>query len=114
MEINDIDLGAIENAKSHAAFGDGGWLTFYLCGDPSRHDQMKPHLEDLGARNLGGNEVGFIYAKVPVDLSVNDIKEKIASVRQIADEAGIEIDVIDLDSSEDVEQSKFFSLWHEG
>lgn len=75
---------------------------------------MRSLLEDLGARNLDGNEGGFVYAKVPVDLNVKDIERTIGAVRKIVSQAGIEIDIIDLDSSDDVEQSKFLSLWNAG
>ena len=114
MATKRIDWTAVEDAKSHDAFENAAWLTFYLFGDPPLHQKMRPALERLGARNLEGSEGGAVYAKVPVELCVEDIEEKIDTVRAMASEAGVEVDIIDLDSSSEVEHSKFFTLWNAG
>ena len=106
-----IDRGAIEGARSHPAFGDACWLTFYLFGNPDCHAAMKPGLLKLEAVNLGGAEGWFVYAKVPVSLDENEIETRISAVHQLADEADVDVEIIDLDSSSDVTQSKLFTLW---
>ena len=112
MSTKQIDWTIVADAKSHDAFENAAWLTFYLFGDPSLHEKMRPSLERLGARNLEGSEGGSVYAKVPVELCVEDIEQKIDTVRTLAFEAGVEVDIIDLDSSSEVEQSTFFILWN--
>ena len=106
-----IDRTALADAQNDAAFGDDGWLTFYLDGAPERHESMKPALIELGAVNLERAEIGFVYAKVPVSLNVVEVEKRIDQVRALAGKAGVEIGVIDLDASTDVERSKFYTLW---
>lgn len=106
-----IDRAALTNAQNDAAFGDDGWLTFYLAGSREQHESMKTALIELGAVNLEGAEYGFVYAKVPVLLSVVEIEERVAQVRDLAAKADVAIDIIDLDASTDVERSKFYILW---
>ena len=108
-----IDRTAIEQARNDAAFRDGCWLTFYLAGPPDAHAMMLPGLVALKACNLDGAEGGFVYAKVPVELATSEIEARIALVRQLASDAEIEIVLIDLDASADVERSKFYNLWQE-
>lgn len=103
-------LTAIARAKADDAFGDSGWLTFYLRGDPEQHKKMESGLVALGAVNLGGKEGGFVYAKLPVFVSEESIEAKISDVRKIAIDANIEIDIIDLDASSNVKKSKFYTL----
>lgn len=106
-----IDGAAISKAREDPAFGDDGWLTFYLAGNPCQHAAMRSGLESLNAVNLDGAESGFIYAKLPVPLEVEQIAQRIAQVRKLAEKAEVRIDVIDLDASADVQGSKFYTLW---
>jgi hypothetical protein len=106
-----IDRSALANAQQDAAFSDESWLTFYLSGSPDQHETMKAGLLELGAINLAGGEYGFVYAKVPVSLSEVEIEKRIEQVRDLAAEADVVIDLIDLDASADVERSKFYTLW---
>lgn len=112
--MKPLDLDALAKAKADATFSEQAWLTFYLFGDPWRHDALKPTLGALGARNLGGAEGGTVYAKVPVTLDANDIEQTVDKVRHLASNVGLEIHIIDLDSSEDVERATFYSLWNAG
>ncbi|WP_296718636.1 hypothetical protein [Erythrobacter sp.] len=106
-----IDPSAFISAQNDPAFGDEGWLTFYLCGSFDQHKSMKVGLVALNAINLSGAEYGFVYAKVPTRLSEAEIRSLIEQVHGLATEAGVEIDVIDLDASADVAQSKFYTIW---
>lgn len=106
-----IDRTALADAQNDAAFGDECWLTFYLDGAPERHEAMKPALVELGAVNLEGAEIGFVYAKVPVSLNVVEVEKRIEQVRDLAQKAGVGIGVIDIDACIDVERSKFYTLW---
>ena len=72
---------------------------------------MRPVLLTLGATNLSGEECGFVYAKVPVALTKQDIESKIKLVWASADDAGVTIDLIDLDSTPDTSRTKFCTLW---
>lgn len=108
-----IDRTAIERARNDAAFGDSCWLTFYLAGSPEAHAMMQPRLVALKATNLYGAKSGFVYAKVPVEIATSEIKGCISQVRQLASDAKIDIVLIDLDASADVQRSKFYNLWQE-
>lgn len=112
--MKPLDLDAVEHAKADAAFTEDAWLTFHLMGDPWRHDTMRASLVALGARSLEGSEGGFVYAKLPVTLTISDIQQTIDEVRHLAAEAGLEIHIIDLDSSDEIERTKFYSLWNAG
>ena len=112
--MKPLNWDALTSAKADEAFADDAWLTFYLCGDPDYHGAMKPELVDLGARNLDGAEGGFVYAKVPVRLDPVDIEQKIQIVRQLSARHGLDIAIIDLDSSDDIWISKCYFLWNEG
>lgn len=106
-----IDRAAIEKATNDPAFGTEGWLTFYLLGNPDRHEAMAPALVALEAINLGGGEGGFVYAKVPVPLDEREIETRVKQVQALTDASGVEILVIDLDSAAAAERSKFYTLW---
>ena len=106
-----IDESAFRMAMAHSAFRSDAWLTFYLEGRSEQHAAMKDGLEALGARNLGGGESGFVYAKVPVIMDQGAIETRIKEVGNLASDAGVEIGIIDLDAELDVENSKFFTLW---
>lgn len=112
--MEQLDWDALASARADAAFADDAWLTFYLRGDPSRHDAMKPALVAIGARNLEGAEGGFVYAKVPVTLDAQGIEQTVDEVRQLAAKCGLEIDIIDLDSSDDIQKTKVYFLWNAG
>lgn len=75
---------------------------------------MKPALVALGARNLEGAEGGFDYAKVPVTLDANEVEQTVNNVRHLAAKCGLEIDTIDLDSSDDIQKTKVYSIWNAG
>jgi hypothetical protein len=112
--MKPLDLDAVAKAKVDDAFAEDAWLTFYLFGDPWRHDALKPALVALGARNLVGAEGGMVYAKVPVTLDAKDIEQTVDEVRHLASGVGLDIHIIDLDSGDNVERSKFYSLWNAG
>lgn len=112
--MRPLDFDALAKAKADAAFSQQAWLTFYLFGEPWRHDELKPTLVALGARNLDGAEGGMVYAKVPMMLDFNDIEQTVQEVRQLASRVGLEIHIIDLDSTDDVVRATFYSLWNAG
>ncbi len=106
-----IDPEAIQKAREDRAFAQNGWLTFYLEGAPEYHAAMAPGLRELKAENLTDGAGGWVYAKIPVAIDEIAIEQKISIVRSLADEAGVKIGIIDLDSDSDVGRSKFFTLW---
>ena len=106
-----IDFEAVEKAQNDRSFGETGWLTFYLQGSADQHMRMAPGLQELGAINLSDGSSGFVYAKVPVAIERSDIEARIEQVRALAKAVEIEIAVIDLDASSNVEKSKFYTLW---
>lgn len=106
-----IDQSALTKARSDPAFGERGWLTFYLCGAPAQLHAMQAGLLSLDAINLGGSEYGFVYAKVPARLRQEDIERRIAQVVDLAIAAGVTVDMVDLDASPDVDRSKFYTIW---
>ena len=108
-----IDRTAITKAREDPAFGDEGWLTFYLAGDPSQHAAMKPGLQAMKAVNLSGAEGGFVYAKIPVELDESEITQRVSQVRSLAEQSEIRIDIIDLDATAYVTTSNFYTLWTE-
>lgn len=112
--MKPLDWDALASAKADAAYAENAWLTFYLRGDPSRHHSMKPALIALGARNLEGAESGFVYAKVPVTLDAKEVEQTVNEVRHLAADCGLEIDIIDVDSSDDIQKTKVYYLWNAG
>lgn len=109
--IYQIAWDSLDAAKAHPDFGDGGWLTFYLMGQPENHPSTWPEFRKLGAVNLEGEVSGFVYAKFPVSLDKQDIEKVVERVWAHSAEAELDCSIIDLDASADVERSKFFTLW---
>ncbi|WP_394271096.1 hypothetical protein [Qipengyuania sp.] len=108
--MTPLDLSAIAKAQTDPDFSPGGWLTFYLFGEPVRHHAIRARLSSLGAQNLGGAEGGFVYAKVPVRIDRASIGKTIDKVQALALEVGLELHLIDLDSSNEVGRSKIYTL----
>ncbi|AKM06911.1 hypothetical protein [Pelagerythrobacter marensis] len=109
--IDEVVWAGLEKAKAHKDFESGSWLTFYLAGQPENLRKSFPELKLMNAENLDGEEGGFLYPKIPVELERSDIEEKIMKVCSIADRLGLNNSIIDLDACPEVEQSKFFTLW---
>ena len=107
----ELDQAALEQAFADKRFGNSACLTFYLVGDPDNHLSMRANLEEMGASNLDGAEWGFVYAEVPIALNKDCVLRRIDQGASFAGEGGILIDLIDIDSSPDVESSKFYTLW---
>ena len=106
-----IDKKAIEKAKNDPSFDAKGWLTFYLVGSAEQHRDMAAGLAELDAVNLTDGAGGSVYAKVPVGITEPKILSCIQRVQTLAETMGVQIAVIDLDASPDVEKSKFYTLW---
>ena len=87
------------------------WLTFYLCGDRVRLEEIARTLLQLGGKNLGGPEYGFFYPKVPVRSELTAMIAVVERVIECCEEVGVEIDHIDADTSSDVEHSSFRCLY---
>ena len=101
----------IQLAVADERFGSSAWLTFYLSGYPDDLRAMKPRLIAMDAVNLDGEEGGWLYAKVPVQLKRTEIEKTVTNVRSLTSEHDVRIDIVDLDSSADASSSKFFTLW---
>lgn len=106
-----IDDGVIQLALADNRFGSNAWLTFYLFGDPEALRAMKPGLIAMDAVNLDGEEGGCLYAKAPVQLERTEIERTVTNVRSLGSEHDVRVDIVDLDSSNEVASSKFFTLW---
>lgn len=108
-----LDWSNFSKALSHEDFGDEAWLTFYLDGTTRALDELVPDLAGLRASNCGGSEGCFVYAKVPVVLSKEDIEAKVAVVRHLASRRGVNVGLIDLDPSPEIHSMIFFTLWQD-
>lgn len=106
-----IDETALKKARADDRFGENVWLTVYFDGEPAAHRAIKPQLERLAATNLCGGEYGFVFAKLPTKLEKSAIIELVAQVLALVSENGVSTSIIDLDSSDDVEKSKFYTIW---
>lgn len=87
------------------------WLTFYLTGEPSRLWEVADELSTRGWRNTDGWEGAFLYPKIEVERSIAAIVEVAESVLAMCTPRGVEIINIDADTSPDVGQSKFVTLY---
>jgi len=110
--IDDLLLkNALAKAASSGTFGDSAWLTFYLEGPTVKLESLVESLVPIGGQNLDGAEGGFVYAKLPVALQSDDIKQLASRVCSLATQHGVNVGLIDLDSTENVANSKFFTLY---
>lgn len=91
--------------------GQSLWLTFYLNGDPSRLGKVADELALKGWSNTDGWEGAFLYPKVEVVRSAAAIIETSEFVIGLCDGQGVEVINIDADTSPDVAQSKFVTLY---
>ena len=91
--------------------GGGLWLTFYLCGPPEKLEAIVGPLTSFGATNVSGSESAFLYPKIPTRGEITSVLEIVDLVGRTCADAGIEIDVIDLDTETDVGTSKFATLF---
>ncbi len=91
--------------------GDRLWLTFYLCGQPEDLRILSGFLDNRGWTNVQGGEGGFIYPKIQVEKSVSAIVEAAEATRELCDPLDVRIDLIDADTSPDVQRSKFEILY---
>lgn len=87
------------------------WLTFYLTGEPPPLRELAVELFTEGWLNTNGWEGAFIYPKIKVERSVASIVEMAESVLALCTPRGIEIINIDADTSPDVRQSNFVTLY---
>jgi hypothetical protein len=108
---DQVLVDVIAEAARLPEFGGNAWLTFYLTGSHSNLESMATALKESGASNLDGAQAGFLYAKLPTKLELSELKRNVRNVRSLADQCGVNIDLIDLDSSSDVERSKFITLF---
>ena len=90
--------------------GEDWWLTFYLSASLVRLERMVPQLRSLGAVNLDGAEVGFLYPKLPVQSEPNAVAELVSNVRALADAHEVQVLSVDVDTTPDVRRSDFAEL----
>lgn len=112
--IDDLKLReALKKAENADEFEDNAWLTFYLEGETGRLESLAGDLAQLGAQNLDGTEGGFLYAKLPTKLLADEIESTVSKVHALAVQHAINVGLIDLDSSQDVQSSTFFTVYQE-
>ena len=87
------------------------WLTFYLTGEPSRLREVADELSVRGWRNTNGWEGAFLCPKVEVKRATVEIVEVVDFVLAMCSPRGVEIINIDADTSPDIRQSKFVTLY---
>ncbi len=86
------------------------WLTFYLSGSPDKLDALSAELHTGGWVNVQGGEGGFLYPKVHVEKSLGAIVRLAEETEKLCAPLGVEIDLIDADTSPD-QQSQFETLY---
>ena len=91
--------------------GDRLWLTFYLMGSPEKLQQVAESLKARGWVNVDGWEGAFLYPKVQVEKSVEEVVRAAAATQELCVPHGIDILNIDADTSLDVERSQFVTLY---
>lgn len=91
--------------------GDQLWLTFYLMGPPENLKKVSESLKARGWVNVDGWEGAFLYPKVQVVKSVEAVVKVADATQELCDPHGIEILNIDADTSQNVERSRFVTLY---
>ena len=87
------------------------WLTFYLCGAPENLQRLSATLDARGWTNVQGGEGGSLYPKIQVEKSVAAIVDAAKATQDLCTPLGVEIELIDADTSPDVQQSQFEILY---
>ena len=101
---------AVVNALPHFT-GNRLWLTFYLCGQPERLKQVAGTLDTKGWQNTGDWEGAFLYPKVQVERTTAAIVDVAQWVQTLCEMHAVDILNIDADTSPDVWQSQFVTLF---
>src|SRR6476469_8298702 len=86
------------------------WLTFYLFGLPDSLRRVAEALVARGWTNVEGGEGDALYPKVQVEKSVKAIVAVVEETEKLCTPLGVEIDLIDADTSPD-QQSQFEALY---
>lgn len=87
------------------------WLTFYLTGEPTRLWNLADGMAAQGWQNTDGWEVGFLYPKFKVEKSLTAVYAVAHSIVMTCAEKEIDLISIDADTSPDVQQSMFITLY---
>jgi hypothetical protein len=102
----------LPEVQNSAEFSDDQlWLTFYLSGSPERLQEVSEALDSGGWVNVDGWEVAFLYPKVQVEKSVEAILNVAEAAQELCARHGVEILIMDADTSPDVERSRFVTLY---
>ena len=97
--------------ESSAKFDDQIWLTFYLAGAPANLRQVAESLNARGWVNLDGSEGAFLYPKVQVERSLEEVVRTAEAAHKLCAAQGVEILNIDADTSPELERSHFLTLY---
>jgi hypothetical protein len=87
------------------------WLTFYLCGPPERLKLVADALAADDWQNTAGWEGAFLYPKVQVERTASAIVQVARSVQALSDRHAVDVLHIDADTSQDVRQSQFITVY---
>lgn len=87
------------------------WLTFYISGQPATLERIGYVLAGNGWANATGWEGGFLYPKKEVANDCVEIVQTAVQMQKLCEEHGAEILVIDVDTSSDVRQSQFITIY---
>lgn len=89
------------------------WLTAYLYGSLDSYSAAKQSLVSLEWFNLELTEdfAGFVYAKKKLRNESRQISEAIRGILQVCEESGLELSLIDADTSFEPSVSTFHNLF---
>ena len=87
------------------------WLTFNLMGEPSLLAEVADALAKRGWRNTEGWEGAFLYPKVEVRRTNAEIVRVAEYAGAICARCGVEVVNIDADTSLDIGQSEFVTVY---
>jgi hypothetical protein len=94
--------------------GERLWLTMYLCGEPAGLRLLAEALSAEGWQNVDGSEGAFIYPKREVAKTSGAILEAAKAAQALCRRHRVEMLNIDADTSLDVHQSRFMTIYRSG
>jgi len=102
---------AFENAKELAEFASSErWLTYYLSSSPKNLEAVGSPLATARCFGLEDWDSGFLYVKQPCADVGSDVVAEIENVLTICSRYSVDALHIDLDTSLDVQRSRFKCL----
>ncbi|MEO1170163.1 MAG: hypothetical protein AAFW97_15775 [Pseudomonadota bacterium] len=102
---------AFAEARQKLGFeGKHLWLTYYLCAPPEKLEAAVPSLRTVGCINLADWDGGFMYPKQACAEHQEAMERQIGKVVELCVSGAVEVMNVDLDTSPNVQESKFHTL----